>query len=143
MTQVLNAAFAKLPAPVNSNCLPVTPGDPQSVAANHAFTTGNGLVDENANELWSILICKPWLWGELGTTQYDPPGQGQQTVVNIFGGSCCGRRRSRPTRPRPRRRRRPGYSGIATSRHQANPAVYLLFQGNQWATRLEAAFAAM
>ncbi len=28
VTQVLNAAFAKLPAPVNSNYLPVAPGDP-------------------------------------------------------------------------------------------------------------------
>ena len=55
------------------------------MAANYAFTTGNGLVEENASELWSVLVCKPWLWGELGTTQYDSPGQGQQTVVNTFG----------------------------------------------------------
>ena len=30
-TQVLNTAFAKLPAPADSNCLPVAAGDPQSV----------------------------------------------------------------------------------------------------------------
>ena len=45
-------------------------GDPQSVTGNFAVTSGDGLVDENANELWLILVCKPWLYGELGTTRY-------------------------------------------------------------------------
>jgi hypothetical protein len=76
VTQVLNTAFARLPAPANSNCLPVTQGDPQSVAANYEFTSGNGLVDDNANELWSVLVCKPWLYGELGTTPYNTQGNG-------------------------------------------------------------------
>src|ERR1700726_2612657 len=84
-TSVLNTPFAKLPAPVNSNCLPVAQGDPQSVAANYAFTSGNGLVDQNADELWSVLVCKPWLYGELGTTQYNTLGNGPQTVVNTYG----------------------------------------------------------
>ncbi len=35
------------------------------------------------------------------------------------------------------------YSGIASSMQQQDPAVYPLFQGNQWTTRLEIAFAAM
>ena len=84
-TSVLNAAFAKLPAPAGSNCLPVNTGDPQSVA-NYSFTSGNGLVDQNANELWTVLVCKPWLDGELGTTQYAAPGTTQpQTVVNQYG----------------------------------------------------------
>ena len=48
----------------------MTAGDPQSVTSSYAFTSGNGLVDKNANELWSVLVCKPWLWGELGTTPY-------------------------------------------------------------------------
>ena len=38
-----------------------------------AYTSGNALVDENANELWSVLVCKPWLYGELGTTAYATP----------------------------------------------------------------------
>ncbi|WP_165351135.1 hypothetical protein, partial [Ciceribacter ferrooxidans] len=60
-------------------------GDPQSVAGNFAYTSGNALVDENANELWSVLVCKPWLYGELGTTAYAAnPGQ-PKTVVNTYG----------------------------------------------------------
>ena len=85
VTSVLNEAFSKLPAPAGSNCLPVQQGDPQSVTGNYAFTSGNGLVDNNANELWSVLVCKPWLDGELGTTEYATTASGQQTVVNTYG----------------------------------------------------------
>ena len=81
---MLNTAFSKLPTPAGSNCLPVQAGDPQSVTGNFAFTSGNGLVDQNANELWSVLVCKPWLYGELGTTAYAAPGQ-PPTVVNTYG----------------------------------------------------------
>ncbi len=76
VTSVLNTAFSKLPATTGSNCLPVQSGDPQSVTANYSFTSGNGLVDQNANELWTVLVCKPWLDGELGTTQYAHAGDG-------------------------------------------------------------------
>ncbi|MGH3291982.1 MAG: hypothetical protein ACRDP7_09270, partial [Trebonia sp.] len=64
VTSVLNSAFANLPATPGSNCLPVQPGDAQSVTSNYSFTSGNGLVDQNANELWTVLVCKPWLDGE-------------------------------------------------------------------------------
>ena len=94
VTGVLNTAFSKLPTPAGSNCLPVQAGDPQSVTSNFAFTSGNGLVDQNANELWSVLVCKPWLWAELGTTAYAAPGAANQTVVNTYGRQLLGRRRS-------------------------------------------------
>ena len=117
VTGVLNTAFARLPAPANSNCLPVTAGDPQSVAANYAFTSGNGLVDENANELWSVLVCKPWLYGEFGhhPVQHARPGPADRGG-HLRPGSCCGRRRSRPTRPRPRRWPRPSSPPTRASR---------------------------
>ena len=87
VTSVLNTAFDHLPAGNDSNCLPVQTGDPQSVTANYAFTSGNGLVDQNANELWSVLVCKPWLEGEFGTTQYANLGtQAAQTnLVDEYG----------------------------------------------------------
>ena len=43
------------------------------------------MVDQNAGELWSVLVCKPWLDGELGTTQFAAHAGGQQTVVNQYG----------------------------------------------------------
>src|SRR5579859_2113863 len=146
VTQVLNTAFAKLTAPANSNCLPVTQGDPQSVAANYSFTSGNGLVDDNANELWSVLVCKPWLYGELGTTQYNTQGNGPQTVVNTYGRQLLWSQayaaNETPTTSLGNAKQST-YAGIAAQLQQNNPAVYPLFQGNQWTTRLEIAFAAM
>ena len=145
-TGVLNTAFAKLPAPTSSNCLPVAQGDPQSVAANYAFTSGNGLVDENADELWSVLVCKPWLLGELGTTQYNPLGQGAQTVVDTYGRQLLWSQayaaNETPTTALAQAKQST-YAGIAASLQQNDPAIYPLFQGNQWTTRLEIAFGAM
>ncbi len=143
-TQVLNTAFSKLPTPAGSNCLPVQAGDPQSVTSNFAFTSGNGLVDQNANELWSVLVCKPWLWGELGTTTYTTSGPG--TVVNTYGRQLLWSQaiaaNETPTAALVQAKQ-DTYTGIATSLQQNNPAVYSLFQGNQWTTRLEIAFASM
>jgi hypothetical protein len=146
VTGVLNTAFARLPAPTNNNCLPVVQGDPQSVTANYAFTSGNGLVDQNADELWSVLVCKPWLLGELGTTQYNPPGHGPQTVVNTYGRQLLWSQafaaNETPTTALAQAKQST-YAGIAAQLQQNDPAVYPLFQGNQWTTRLEIAFGAM
>ena len=145
-TQVLNTAFAKLPAPAGSDCLPVAQGDPQSVAASYAFTSGNGLVDQNANELWSVLVCKPWLYGELGTTAYAPAGSGTQTVVDAYGRQLLWSQaiaaNETPTTALIQAKQAT-YTGIASSLQQNEPGIYPLFQGNQWTTRLEIAFAAM
>jgi uncharacterized membrane protein YgcG len=145
-TAVLNTAFAKLPAPANSNCLPITAGDPQSVTSSYAFTSGNGLVDQNANELWSVLVCKPWLWGELGTTSYAPTGSGTQTVVNTYGRQLLWSQAiaaNETATPALIQAKQDTYSGIANSIQQNDPGIYPLFQGDQWTTRLEIAFAAL
>jgi TrbL/VirB6 plasmid conjugal transfer protein len=145
VTEVLNTAFSKLPAPAGSNCLPVQQGDPQSVTGNYAFTSGNGLVDENANELWSVLVCKPWLYGELGTTTYNPAGQ-PPTVVNTYGRQLLWAQAIAANETPSAaliQAKQATYTGIATSMQQNDPAIYPLFQGNQWTTRLEISFAAM
>ena len=146
VTGVLNTAFSKLPVPASSNCLPVQQGDPQSVAGNFAFTSGNALVDENANELWSVLVCKPWLYGELGSTAYATSAGGQQTVVNKYGRQLLWSQAIAANETPSTalvQAKQSTYSGIASSMQQQDPAVYPLFQGNQWTTRLEIAFAAM
>jgi len=147
-TQVLNSAFANLPATNDSGCLPVTAGDPQSVTANYSFTSGNGLVDENANELWSVLVCKPWLIGEFGTSVYATPGTkaAQTNVVNLYGRQLLFAQ-AIATNEQPTaamiNAKQDVYNGIATDLQQTNPAVYSLFQGDQWTTRLEIAFGAL
>ena len=146
VTGVLNTAFSNLPAPAGSNCLPTAAGDPQSITASYAFTSGNGLVDENANELWSVLVCKPWLYGELGTTAYGTPGTGTGTVVNTYGRQLLWSQaiaaNETPTTALIQAKQAT-YTGIANAIQTSDPAIYPLFQGNQWTTRLEIAFAAM
>ena len=116
------------------------------MTASYAFTSGNGLVDENANELWSVLVCKPWLYGELGTTAYNPPGQGPQTVVSTYGRQLLWSQafaaNETPTTALAQAKQST-YAGIAAQLQQDDPAIYPLFQGDQWTTRLEIAFAAM
>jgi hypothetical protein len=145
VTQVLNTAFAKLPPANDGNCLPVTAGDPQSVPADYSFSSGNGLVDENANELWSVLVCKPWLAGEFGTTVYNGP-TGKQTVVNTYGRDLLWAQaiaaNEQPTQALITAKQ-DAYVGIAQSLQANDPSVYALFQGNQWTTRLEIGFAAL
>jgi TrbL/VirB6 plasmid conjugal transfer protein len=146
VTQVLNTAFSKLPAPASSNCLPVQPGDPQAVTGDFAYTSGNALVDENANELWSVLVCKPWLYGELGTTAYATSPDGQQTVVNKYGRQLLWAQAIAANETPSAtliQAKQSTYSGIASAMQQQDPAVYPLFQGNQWTTRMEISFAAV
>ena len=146
VTAVLNTAFSKLPAPASSNCLPVQQGDPQAVTGDFAYTSGNALVDENANELWSVLVCKPWLYGEVGTTAYATSPAGQQTVVNKYGRQLLWAQAIAANETPSTtlvQAKQSTYSGIASSMQQQDPAVYPLFQGNQWTTRMEISFAAM
>jgi hypothetical protein len=144
ISQSLNTAFAKLPAPTQSNCLPVGPNDPQVQPANFNFSSGGGIVAENANELWSVLVCKPWLAGEFGTTTFSPPGA--QTPVNAYGRQLLWAQ-AIATNETPTnaliQAKQAIYSGIATSIQQKDPGIYPLFQGKQWTTRLEIGFAAL
>src|SRR5580704_6762206 len=144
-TQVLNTAFAKLPSPAGSNCLPVQAGDPQSVTSNYAFTSGNGLVDENANELWSVLVCEPWLYGEFGSIAATN-SNGTPTVVGQYGRQLLWSQaiaaNETPTNALIQAKQAT-YTGIANALQQNDPGVYPLFQGNQWTTRLEIAFASV
>ncbi|MDQ2814033.1 MAG: type IV secretion system protein, partial [Actinomycetota bacterium] len=144
-TEVLNTAFSKLPTPAGSNCLPVQAGDPQSVTSNYAFTSGNGLVDENADELWSVLVCKPWLYGEFGTTAYTN-SNGTQTVVGQYGRQLLWSQAIAANETPSNaliHAKQSTYTGIASAIQQNDPGAYALFQGNQWTTRLEIAFAAV
>ena len=147
VTSVLNTAFANLPATKGSNCLPVANGDNQSVTSNYSFTSGTGLVDKNANELWTVLVCKPWLDGELGSTQYATgPGQ-PQTVVNQYGRQLLWAQavaaNEDATSTALVGAKQATYNGISAQLQQTNPAVFSLFQGDQWTTRLEIGFEAL
>ncbi|MGH3159416.1 MAG: type IV secretion system protein, partial [Streptosporangiaceae bacterium] len=146
VTQVLNVAFSKLPGTGAQNCVPVGKIDPQSAPiGNYGFTQGNGMVDQNANELWGVLVCKPWLAGEFGTTAYST-GKNGQTPVNTYGRQLLWAQ-AIATNEKPTaaliQAKQSTYAGIASSIKQNDPSIYPLFQGNQWTSRLEIGFAAL
>ena len=146
ITQTLNVAFAGLPAPASANCVPVQGHDPQVTTANYNFTGGSGIVDQNANELWTVLVCKPWLDGEFGTTTYTTGKGAKPTVVNQYGRQLLWAQAiatNETATPSLIQAKQDAYAGIAQSIKQNNPDVYSLFQGNQYPTRLEIAFAAL
>ena len=95
-----------------------------------------------------MLVCKPWLDGEFGTTQYAAPGTNQpQTVVNQYGRQLLWAQavaaNEQPVTATLFNAKQATYNGIATQLQQTNPAVYSLFQGDQWTTRLEIGFEAL
>jgi TrbL/VirB6 plasmid conjugal transfer protein len=146
ITQTLNIAFAKLPAPQQTSCVPLQKGDPQTPAGgSFVYTSGNGVVDSNANELWTVLVCKPWLDGEFGTTNYAVNG-GHPTVVNKYGRQLLWAQAIAANEKATTAvitAKQDAFAGIASSIKQNDPAAYPLFQGKQWTTRLEIAFAAL
>jgi hypothetical protein len=145
ISQSLNTAFAKLPAPSQSNCLPLTSNDPQVQPSNFNFSSGNGIVAENADELWAVLVCKPWLIGEFGTSTFGTTGN-TQTPVNAYGRQLLWAQ-AIATNETPTtaliQAKQATYNGIASSIQQKDPGIYPLFQGKQWTTRLEIALAAL
>ena len=95
-----------------------------------------------------MLVCKPWLDGEFGTTQYAAPGTNQpQTVVNQYGRQLLWAQavagNEQPVTTTLLSTKQATYNGIAMQLQQTNPSVYSLFQGDQWTTRLEIGFEAL
>jgi TrbL/VirB6 plasmid conjugal transfer protein len=145
ISQALDAAFAKLPSPGPSSCVPIGKSDPQVQTAVYSYTSGSTVVDQNADELWSALVCKPWLVGEFGTSVYTTGGA-KPTVVNTYGRSLLWAQAiaaDEHATPALIQAKQAAYSGIASSLQASDPAIYPLFQGKDWTTRLEVAFAAL
>ena len=145
ISQALNAAFAKLPSPGPSGCVPVQKGDPEVRPGVYSYTSGSTVVDQNADELWSVLVCKPWLVGEFGTSVYTT-GKGSRSVVNTYGRSLLWAQAiaaDEKATPALIQAKQSAFQGIAASLQANDPAVYPLFQGKEWTTRLEVAFAAL
>jgi hypothetical protein len=145
MSQALNTAFAKLPSPGPSSCVPLRKGDPQSGPATYNYTSGGTVVDQNADELWTVLVCQPWLDGEFGTSVYGAQGA-KATAVNTYGRSLLWAQAIATNEKSTAgiiAAKQASYAGIASSIQKQDPGLYPLFQGKEWTTRLEIAFAAL
>jgi hypothetical protein len=144
ISTTLNTAFANLPSPGQSGCLPVHGHDPQISQTSFSYTSGRTVVDQNANELWTVLVCKPWLAGEFGTTALTAGGKA--TPAGTYARQLLWAQAiavdERPT-VAVVNAKQAAYLGIAKSIQQQDPSGYPLFQGKEWTTRLEIAFAAL
>jgi hypothetical protein len=145
MSSALDAAFAKLPSPGPSSCVPLQKGDPQSTPSTYNYTSGGTVVAQNADELWTVLVCQPWLDGEFGTSAYAAQGA-RPTPVNVYGRSLLWAQaiagNEKPSAGL-MQAKQAAFAGIASSIQANDPALYPLFQGKEWTTRLEIAFAAL
>ncbi len=145
VSQALNAAFAKLPSPGPSTCVPVQKDDPQAQPGSYSYTSGSTVVDQNADELWTVLVCKPWLVGEFGTSQYSVTGTAPNMVTKYARSLLWAQAIAVNEKPTQAliHAKQATYAGIAGSIQADDPAAYPLFQGKQWTTRLEVGFAAL
>ncbi|GAA0407231.1 hypothetical protein Acor_50830 [Acrocarpospora corrugata] len=71
--EIVNSAFSGLPGAGGASCLP-----PKGTEGARPTTGGYGQpgtpgVTQNADALWSTLVCKPWLMGEFGTADPNAP----------------------------------------------------------------------
>jgi TrbL/VirB6 plasmid conjugal transfer protein len=144
ISTTLDAAFAHLPSPGQASCVPVASKDPQISESSFAYTSGSTVVDQNANDLWTVLVCKPWLEGEFGMTAATQ--NGKPTVVSAYARQLLWAQaiavNEHPTTGLISAKQA-AYAGIAQTMQQQDPSVYPLFQGKEWTTRLEIAFAAL
>ncbi|MEU8323136.1 type IV secretion system protein [Nonomuraea sp. NPDC048881] len=137
--EVVNSAFSGLPGAGGASCLP-PPGqtNPQVKPGGYG-QVGTAGVDQNADALWSTLVCKPWLVGMFGTA--DP----QQPIVRDFGRKMLETQSIAPAVA--------GQPAPDIAAHQAeyakvaellkNDSRYTVFSGRDWSSRLGVAVGAL
>ncbi|MBF8193941.1 type IV secretion system protein [Nonomuraea sp. K274] len=137
--EVVNSAFSGLPGAGGASCLPPPGEDAPQVKAGGYGQNGTPGVDQNADALWSTLVCKPWLVGMFGTA--DP----QQPIVRDFGRKMLEIQSIPPAVPG---QPAPDY-GARQSEYAAladklrNDPRYAIFSGRDWSNRLGVAVGAL
>ncbi|MFD0658057.1 type IV secretion system protein [Thermocatellispora tengchongensis] len=139
--EIVNSAFAGLPNSGGVSCLP-TKGDTTAEAQPGGYgQAGTPGVDQNADALWSTLVCKPWLMGQFGTADPNAP------VVRDFGAKVLDIQAidaqemaagERPASDAYQKRYEEEFADKLE-----NTAIFPLIQGKDWTTRLGIAIGAL
>ncbi|WP_066371508.1 type IV secretion system protein [Herbidospora mongoliensis] len=156
-TEIVNSAFSGLPGAGGASCLPppasalgaaagaatgaaATPGAAPPVTGGGYGQPGTPGVQQNADALWSTLVCKPWLMGNFGTADPASP------IVAAYGAKLLDTQALDATEQQ-------AQQSAGTDAHQrryeeevanplrTSPAFYLL-QGKDWTSRLGVAIGA-
>ncbi|MFC3985919.1 type IV secretion system protein [Streptosporangium jomthongense] len=139
--EVVNSAFSNLPNAGGASCLaPKDVANPQAKPGGYGQTGVPG-VDQNAEALWSTLVCKPWLMGVFGTADPNAP------VVKVFGAKLldiqaldAAELKANQTPNTNAHQAR--YEEEVASKLQNTP-IFFLFQGKDWTSRLGIAIGAL
>ncbi|MBB5080909.1 type IV secretion system protein [Nonomuraea endophytica] len=137
--EVVNSAFSGLPGSGGTSCLP-GPGQtsPQVKAGGYAHT-GTPTVDQNADALWSTLVCKPWLMGMFGTADPNQPivrdyGRAMLEIQTIDAAEMASGSRDNGAH-------QAKYAEYA-DKLRGDPR-YFVFQGKEWTSRVGVAIGAL
>ncbi|WP_310742143.1 type IV secretion system protein [Microbispora sp. H13382] len=142
--EIVNSAFSGLPGAGGASCLPMketAPGEvPSEPTAGGYGRQGTPGVAQNADALWSVLVCKPWLMGEFGTADPDAG------LVKGLGAKLLGiqaidaaEQADRQTPASDSHQKR--FEEEVAKPLESTPA-YFLFQGKDWTSRLGIAIGA-
>ncbi|WP_344836940.1 type IV secretion system protein [Nonomuraea dietziae] len=138
-TEVVNQAFSGLPGAGGTSCLPTKGSADEKVMEGGYGRTGTPGVDQNADALWSTLVCKPWLVGQFGTSDPNAP------VIRDFGAKLLDIQaidKQEQTGQTPNSNaHQAAYEEIATPLRTTS--IYFLFQGKDWSGRLGIAIGAL
>ncbi|MEO3862950.1 type IV secretion system protein [Acrocarpospora sp. B8E8] len=139
-SEIVNSAFSGLPGAGGASCLPAQ-GAEGTRAANGGYgQPGTPGVAQNADALWSTLVCKPWLMGEFGTADPNAP------IVATFGPKVLEiqaidqaeqQARQAPAGDAHQQR----FEEEVAKPLEATPQFFL-FQGKDWTSRLSVAIGA-
>ncbi|MDA0637040.1 type IV secretion system protein, partial [Nonomuraea sp. MCN248] len=137
--EVVNSAFSGLPGAGGTSCLPPPGQTNPEVRAGGYGQNGTPGVDQNADALWSTLVCKPWLMGMFGTADPDQP------IVRDFGRVML-ETQSIPAatveNPAPDvGAHQAKYAEVAD--RLRNDSRYFIFSGRDWTSRLGVAIGAL
>ncbi|GGO09045.1 hypothetical protein GCM10010116_18310 [Microbispora rosea subsp. aerata] len=142
--EIVNSAFSGLPGAGGASCLPMretAPGEVPSAPTPGGYgRQGTPGVAQNADALWSVLVCKPWLMGEFGTADPDSgyvKGLGAK-LLNIQAIDAAEQAAAQTPASDSHQKR---FEEEVAKPLQSTP-VYFLFQGKDWTSRLGIAIGA-
>ncbi|MGV9303607.1 type IV secretion system protein [Nonomuraea sp. NPDC003727] len=138
-TEVVNQAFSGLPGAGGTSCLPAKGAQGDKPVEGGYARTGVPSVDQNADALWSTLVCRPWLVGQFGTSDPNAP------VIRDFGAKLLDiqaiDKQEQAGQPPSSTAHQAAYNEIAEPLRTT--PIYFLFQGKDWSGRLGIAIGAL
>lgn len=139
--EVVNSAFSGLPGAGGASCLP-TKGQTNAKPGPGGYgQSGTPGVEQNADALWSTLVCKPWLMGEFGTADPNAP------IVKAFGAKMLDLQATDVTEQTSGQKPSSGAHQTRFVEEVAKPLentpTFFLLQGKDWTSRLGIAIGAL